>query len=303
MNTARVLSATPVCLCLIVVWVTPARSQGGTHQPEATQPMTSLLWPGGAPGALGTEPEDIPTLTVFLPQQRAETIPAVVVCPGGGYAGLAPHEAEPIARWLNSIGVAGFLLKYRLGPKYHHPCELEDASRAIRTVRARADEWGIDPGKIGILGFSAGGHLASTAGTHYDAGNPNADNPIERVSSRPDFMVLVYPVISLKEFGHLGSRNNLLGENPPQELVDLLSNETQVTPDTPPAFIVHGVDDAGVPVENSLMFASALRAAGVPFELHLFEHGPHGFGLGGDDPALSTWPKLCAEWLRVRGVL
>jgi len=265
--------------------------------------LTTALWPGGAPGALGSGPEDVPTITVFIPELRAEKMPAVVVCPGGGYAGLAPHEAEPVARWLNTIGVAGLVLKYRLGPKYHHPCELNDASRAIRTVRARANEWGIDPAKIGILGFSAGGHLASTAGTHYDAGDPNAEDPIERVSSRPDFMVLVYPVISLKEFGHLGSRNNLLGENPPQELIDLLSNETQVTPDTPPAFLVHGVDDAGVPVENSLMFASALRAAGVPFELHLFEHGPHGFGLGGDDPALSVWPKLCVEWLRVRGVL
>ena len=259
---------------------------------------TIVLWPEGAPGALGSEETDIPTITPFLPAPGTGTGASIVVCPGGGYQHLAPHEANPVAEWLNSVGVAAFVLKYRLAPRYHHPCMLQDAGRAIRTVRARAAEWNLDPGRIGILGFSAGGHLASTAGTHFDAGNPAAGDPVERASSRPDAMVLVYPVISFHEYGHVGSKINLIGADAPADLVEHLSNEKQVTAETPPAFLIHTMADAGVPYENSVLFAQALRRAGVPFEMHVFEKGPHGFGLGGNDAVLSTWPALCAGWLR-----
>lgn len=258
-----------------------------------------VLWPGGAPGAVGNEPVDIPTLTPYLPSKGRATGAAIIVCPGGGYQHLADHEGRPVAEWLNSIGVTAFVLKYRLGPRYHHPAPLQDAARAIRTVRARAVEWNVDPERIGILGFSAGGHLASTAGTHFDSGKPDATDLIERVSSRPNLMILIYPVITMKQQTHAGSKNNLLGPNPPPDLVTLLSNEEQVTKETPPAFLVHTSTDTAVPVENSLMFAMALRKAGVPFEFHLYERGPHGFGLGLKDPVLATWPGRCADWLRV----
>lgn len=264
----------------------------------ATEPI--VLWPSGAPGAVGTAPEDIPTLTPFLPTGKANGS-AVVVCPGGGYSHLADHEGRPVAEWLNSIGVTAFVLKYRLGPRYHHPAPMQDVARAIRTVRARAAEWKLDPGRIGVLGFSAGGHVASTAGTHYDAGQPTATDPIERVSSRPDLMVLIYPVITMRTFTHGGSKHLLLGENPTQELVALMSNEEQVTKDTPPTFLVHTANDSVVPVENTLQFVEALRRSGVAFELHIYAKGPHGFGLGGNDAILTTWPARCADWLRLQG--
>ena len=278
---------------------------GGLAMPRPTSGAEVLtLWPGGTPGAKGTEPVDIPTLTIYRPAADKNTGAAVVVCPGGGYSGLAAHENQPIAEWLASKGVTAFVLKYRLGPRYRHPAMIDDANRAIRTVRAKASEYGVDPKKIGILGFSAGGHLASTAGTHYDAGKPDNDDPIERVSSRPDFLVLLYPVIAMAtEYGHTGSKRNLLGENPPKDLVQSLSNETQVTKDTPPAFLVHTHEDSGVPAENSILFVLALRKAGVPCELHMFEKGRHGLGLGMGDPAFSEWPKLCEIWMRQRGIL
>ena len=276
---------------------------GPLEEARAAEPFA--LWPQGAPGALGKEPADVPTLTPYLAPKGRATGAAVIVCPGGGYGRLADHEGRPVAEWLNTVGVTAFVLKYRLGPRYQHPSMLQDAARAIRTVRARAAEWGLDPARVGILGFSAGGHLASTAGTHFDAGRPDAADPVERVSSRPAVMLLIYPVITMRERTHAGSKRNLLGGNPSPELVALLSNEEQVTKETPPAFVVHTVEDAGVPVENSLMFVSALRRAGVPFELHLYERGPHGFGLGtarGErpaDPVLSTWPAHAADWLRL----
>lgn len=260
-----------------------------------------VLWPAGAPGAVGKAPADIPTLTPYLAPKDKATGAAIIVCPGGGYGHLADHEGGPVAEWLNSVGVTAFVLKYRLGPTYHHPAPLQDAARAIRTVRARAKEWGLDPQRVGILGFSAGGHLAATAGTHFDAGAPDASDAIERVSSRPDLMILIYPVITMRDATHGGSRKNLLGEQPSPELVKLLSNEEQVTKETPPAFLVHTMTDATVPVENSMMFAAALRKAGVPFEFHLYERGPHGFGLGTKDPILGSWPGRCADWLRVHG--
>jgi len=262
-----------------------------------------ILWPDGAPGAVGKEPADIPTLTVYPAPKEKATGAAIIVCPGGGYSHLADHEGRPVAEWLNTLGITAFVLKYRFGPRYHHPAPLLDAARAIRTVRARAAEWQLDRTRIGILGFSAGGHLASTIGTHFDAGQADSADPIERVSSRPDLMILIYPVITMREFTHAGSKRMLLGENAPEDLVKLLSNDEQVTKETPPAFLVHTADDPGVPVENSLRFAAALRKARVPVEIHVYEHGPHGFGLGGKDPILSTWPQRCAEWLKMHGFM
>jgi acetyl esterase/lipase len=259
------------------------------------------LWPAGTPGAVGQEDEDIPTLTPFFPPKDKATGAAVIICPGGGYLRLSPKESVPSVEWLNSIGIAAFVLKSRLGPRYHHPAPLQDAARAIRTVRARAAEWGLDPKKIGILGFSAGGHLASTVGTHNDVGKPDAADAIERVSSRPDLLMLIYPVITMGEKTHSGSKTRLLGPTPSEDLVALLSNEEHVTQDTPPTFLVHTVNDTTVPVENTLMFAMALRRAGVPFEVHLYERGRHGFALGEGDPALSSWPERCADWLRLHG--
>ena len=260
-----------------------------------------ILWPGGAPGALGSEPVDVPTLTPYLPPKERMSGAAIIVCPGGGYTHLAEHEGAPVAEWLNSLGVTAFVLKYRLGPRYHHPAPMQDAARAIRIVRARAVEWGLDPQRIGILGFSAGGHLASTAGTHFDSGKTDALDPTERVSSRPNLMILIYPVITMREKTHAGSRTSLLGAAPTPELITLLSNDEQVTKETPPAFLVHTMTDTAVPVENSMLFAAALRKAGVPFEFHLYERGPHGFGLGKNDPILATWPDRCADWLRLHG--
>jgi acetyl esterase/lipase len=288
--------------------------QDGRAQEAAASHPTIPLWLKEAPGAHGTDPDkDVPTLTIWLPQPELAKGSAVVVCPGGGYGMLAvDHEGKQVAEWLNSMGIAAFVLKYRLGPRYHHPAMLQDAGRAIRTVRARAAEWKVDPHRIAIIGFSAGGHLASTAGTHFDLGKPDAEDPIERVSSRPDRMILVYPVIALATpYGHPGSLQNLLGDKPTRELVESLSNERQVTKDTPSTFLAHTNADTGVKAENSLLFALALRKAGVPVELHLFERGPHGLGLGGGapnfrvppDPAFKAWPKLCETWLKNQGFL
>lgn len=273
---------------------------------SADAPKVEPLWPKGAPLAKGDAEGDKPSLMIYLPPKEKATGAAVVICPGGGYAHLAmDHEGHAVAQWLNSIGVAGFILTYRHhGTGYGHPAPLLDAQRAIRLVRTRVDEWGVKPDRIGILGFSAGGHLASTAGTHFDKGKADADDPIDRASCRPDFMVLVYPVISFTEpFTHKGSRKNLLGENPDPKLVESLSNERQVTPETPPTFLIHTSGDTGVPAENSVAFYLALRKAKVPAELHIFAKGQHGFGLGKKDLAASTWPSVCAEWMRGLGVL
>lgn len=263
------------------------------------------LWPDGAPGALGKEAKDIPTLTPFLPPADKATGAAIVICPGGGYGGLADHEGSQYARWLNDQGIAGFVLKYRLGSAgYRHPVMLQDAARALRTVRARAEEWQLDPKRIGIMGSSAGGHLASTLLTHFDAGKSDATDPIEKVSSRPDLGILCYAVITMGELTHGGSKKNLLGENPSPELLRELSNELQVTKDTPPCFIWHTAEDSAVPVENSLAFAAALRKAGVPFDLHVYERGRHGIGLGSQPyggGVRHPWTRDCAFWLKERG--
>jgi acetyl esterase/lipase len=271
----------------------------------AQEPKTVLLWPGGAPGALGSDDADKPTLTVFLPWDKSVSRTGVVVCPGGGYGMLADnHEGRQVANWLNSLGMTASVLKYRLGPRYHHPIELGDAQRAIRMVRAQAAQYGVAVDRIGIMGFSAGGHLASTAGTHFDEGDSRAADPIDRVSSRPDFLVLGYAVISFTTaYTHQGSLKNLLGEHPDPKLVENLSNELQVTPRTPPTFLFHTNEDKGVPAENSVLFYLALRKAGVPAEMHIFERGPHGVGLALADPTLSMWPTLLANWFRERGLL
>jgi acetyl esterase/lipase len=272
-----------------------------TSAPAAQAQGPLPLWLGKAPGGLGGEDADVPSIVLYRAPGTANA-PAIVVCPGGGYGGLAPHESEPIARWLNTLGVTGVVLKYRLGPRYRHPVPLQDAQRAIRTVRARAGEWNIDQQRVGILGFSAGGHLAATASTQFDAGDPDTADPIDRMSSRPDVSVLVYPVITFTDpYTHAGSRRNLLGENPPKELIESMSAENRVTKDTPPAFIFHTADDQAVPVENAILYASALRRSAVPFELHIYEKGRHGVGLASSDPVLRTWPGRCADWLKAKG--
>jgi len=272
---------------------------------KAPADNTFPLWENGAPGALGTTSNDVPTLTVFLADTNAGTTAAMVVCPGGGYAHLARHEGADYARWLNEAGISAFVLKYRLGSSgYRHPVMLQDAARAVRTVRARAEEWGLDPQRVGIMGSSAGGHLASSLVTHFDAGRPGAEDPAERQSSRPDVGILCYPVITMGRFTHKGSRDNLLGPNPPPVLVELMSNELQVTSNTPPCFIWHTWDDKTVAVENSLQFAAALRKAGVLFDLHIYEHGRHGLGLGTHDwePSMRhPWTRDCLHWLKVEG--
>jgi acetyl esterase/lipase len=263
------------------------------------------LWADGAPGAKGTKPEDQPLLTPYLPPEGKANGTAVVIFPGGGYQHLSMEkEGSDIANWLAGNGVTAFVVRYRLGPVYNHPIELGDAQRAIRIVRSRATEWGVDPRKLGVIGFSAGGHLASTAGTHYDAGNASSADAIERASSRPDFLLLLYPVISMADsVAHKGSRLNLLGATPTPELMKLLSNEMQVTKDTPPTFIVHSSDDRTVPVENAVLFYRALRSNGVPAEMHIFEYGGHGFGLAPSDPILGAWATLCESWMKKHGWL
>ncbi len=262
------------------------------------------LWPNGAPGALGTADKDIPTLTPYLPEPDQATGAAIVVCPGGGYGGLAPHEGNDYALWLNQHGVAAFVLKYRLGSKgYRHPAMLQDAARAVRLVRAQAGEWKVDPKRVGIMGSSAGGHLASTLLTHFDAGQPDAADPVEHQSSRPDLGILCYAVITMGQYTHQGSMHNLLGNSPSPELIELLSNEKQVTKDTPPCFIWHTWEDGAVPVENSLQFAEALRKAGVPFDLHIYQKGGHGMGLADKPPFAHPhpWAADCLYWLKVQG--
>jgi acetyl esterase/lipase len=264
-----------------------------------------LLWPEGAPGSRGDEAVDRPKITVYLAPPETRNGTAVVVCPGGAYRVVAAdHEGRQVAEWLNTLGVSAFVLQYRLAPRYQHPAPLLDAQRALRMVRSRSAEWRIDPERVGILGFSAGGHLASTAATRLDAGNAAASDPIERMSSRPDFAVLAYPVISLRgPAAHAASRTNLLGDQPDPRLVDQLSSERQVTAETPPTFLFHTADDPSVPVENSLVFFQALQQAGVAAELHVFAHGRHGVGLAPGEPALSHWPRLCAQWMEARGLL
>ena len=267
---------------------------------------TFPLWPDGAPGALGKSTNDIPTLTVYRPDPAKATGAAIVVCPGGGYGALARHEGPDYALFLNHQGITAFVLKYRLGSHgYRHPRMLEDAQRAIRTVRARAAEWQIDPNRVGIMGSSAGGHLASTAITHFDSGKAGAADPIDRQSSRPNLGILCYPVITMGPNTHQGSKSNLLGKLPSAELVQLLSNEKQVTRNTPPCFIWHTWEDKAVKVENSLEFAAALQKSGVPFDLHVYHKGRHGIGLADTPPFANVhpWARDLVFWLKGQGFI
>jgi acetyl esterase/lipase len=270
------------------------------------QPVNTFpLWPDGAPATLGNASNDIPTLTVFLPDPANATGAAMVICPGGAYAGLAAHEGADYARWLNEAGVAAFVLKYHLGSAgYHHPAMQLDAARALRTVRTRSKEWLVDPKRIGIMGSSAGGHLAATLLTHFDPGIADAADPIDRASSRPDLGVLCYPVITLGEFTHQGSKDNLLGKNPSPELVQSLSNELQVTKETPPCFVWTTEEDRTVPMENSMLFVAALRKNHVPFDFHVYQKGGHGMGLGSHNwnpDKRHPWTRDCLYWLKAQG--
>lgn len=279
----------------------PRRAPAPAVMP-ANAPAPVLLWPAGAPGALGETDADKPAIYAWLPASNP-TKTGVIVAPGGSYEHLSVvHEGSDVAAWLNAHGIAAFQLRYRLGPKYHSPVELGDAQRAIRTVRARAGEYGIAPDHLGFWGFSAGGHLAASAGVNFDAGNAAATDVIEQQSSRPDFLVLSYPVITMEApYVHIGSRRSLLGDAPDQAVVDAMSNELHVTAQTPPTFLYATTDDHTVPVMNSVMFYEALVKAGVPAEMHLFQHGGHGSGLGTGNPQLSVWPDLLIKWMRERG--
>lgn len=291
-------SLLPLLLPLVVVLL----RLNAVHA-EVREPVP--LWPNGAPGALGQSTNDIPTLTAYLPEPGTASGAAIVICPGGGYGGLAGHEGNDYALFLNRAGVTAFVLKYRLGSHgYRHPAMLHDAARAVRWVRSHAAEYAVDPKRVGIMGSSAGGHLASTLMTHFDAGDPQAGDPVERQSSRPDLGVLCYPVITMEAYGHAGSRRNLLGDYPSADLIRHLSNEQQVSPGTPPAFVWHTWEDQAVPVRNALEFAAALERSGVPFDLHVYKAGRHGIGLGTRPPAFEQphpWAGDLLFWLKGQG--
>ncbi|HYT93697.1 MAG TPA: alpha/beta hydrolase [Gemmataceae bacterium] len=294
---------------IALVYLLPTEQLGAAGDPKkpiGAAPQQHILWPSGAPLAKGKAAADVPSVTVYLPAAEKANGAAVVICPGGGYGGLAMnHEGHDVARWLNGLGVAGVILKYRHAPQYRHPAPLLDAQRALRFTRAHAREWGIDPKRVGILGFSAGGHLASTAGTQFDDGKSDAADAVDRESCRPDFLVLVYPVITLTgPYAHNGSRNNLLGKDADTKLIESLCNEKRVTAKTPPTFLAHTSADSGVPPENSVLFYLALHKAKVPAELHIYEQGQHGLGLGtGRNVTFASWPERCSAWLRERKIL
>jgi acetyl esterase/lipase len=267
-----------------------------TSVPTTQEAPYVNLWEGQPPHAQGDAKSDTPALQIFLPAAGTEHGSAIVVCPGGGYGGLAPHEAGKVGQFFASHGIAGFVLRYRLGPKYHYPVEIEDGQRAVRWVRAHAADYGFDPKRIGIIGFSAGGHLATSVATHFDAGDPRSEDPVDRVSSRPDLQIAIYPVIDMSgPDTHKGSRNNLFGPNPEPELLERFSNQKAVTKDTPPAFVVHSITDKVVPVSNADNYVAALKAAGVDAQYVRLEEGPHGFGL------TDKWTPQCLEWLKAHG--
>ncbi len=275
------------------------KTEAGSEFQEGERMNAVILWPDGAPDAAGTTDEDVPAIFPYLVEGGGRA--AVIVCPGGGYEFRADHEGEPIALWLNTLGISAFVLRYRVAP-YRYPSALSDVQRAVRTVRHRAEEFGVDPDRLGVLGFSAGGHLASTAGTLHDAGTADATDPIERYSSRPDLLMLCYPVITLSEpYTHEGSRTALLGADASPADIDALSSERNVTADTPPTFLWHTSEDGLVPVENSLWFASALGRSGVPFDLHVYALGGHGMGMAGGDEHVRHWTGQCASWLKLNG--
>lgn len=257
------------------------------------------LWENGTPyyNAEYGQPET--TVTPYLVEDANPDKGLVIVCPGGGYSGRAEHEGKPIAEYLNKAGISALVLNYRVAP-YMHPAELSDANRAVRFARFHAKDWGVDSKKIGILGFSAGGHLAVSACEHYDGGKNEGDE-IDRISSRPDAGIFCYPVVTMKEFTHQGSKNNLLGSNPDPTLVERMSGECSVPDDCPPAFIWHTADDTCVDVNNSLLLATALHAKKIPFEMHIFPDGNHGRGLAEDVAGTCEWSPLMIKWLKRLG--
>lgn len=291
-------------LALLLV-LSPSAFAQNAEDPDSLHAPRVLLWPDGAPGAKGDSPADKPALFLYLASPQRATGAGVVVCPGGGYSTLATgHEGRAVAQWLNEYGISAFVLRYRHGPRYQHPRPLRDAQRAVRMVRAHAETWQVDPGRVGVLGFSAGGHLASTVGTHIDPPDSRSPDSLEHFSTRPDFLTLIYPVISFVEsFTHTGSRRMLLGSDPDSSMMRRLSSEKQVTDRTPPTFLIHAGEDEVVPAENSVAFYRALRDADVPAELHLYEKGGHGFGLAPTDPVLSTWTDRWVDWARERELL
>lgn len=290
-------------ICFLIGILFPSYSRLLAQDTKAPTPSSILLWPAGAPLAQGSAPEDQPRLTVFIPTvQKTQT--GVVICPGGGYGMLATdHEGKQVAQWLNNLGVAAFMLEYRLGPKYRHPVQMLDAQRAMRYVRSHASEYHLDPRRIGVWGFSAGGHLAAQTETHFDAGNPAAQDTVERASSRPDFAILSYPVIGPVGGGAKWSFQNILGNDPSPKQIEELSPDLHVTRETPTTFIVHSDDDDGVWPINSIRFYTALKAAGVPAELHIYRSGGHGYGLAPFDVVLSSYPLRVADCLRGLGLL
>lgn len=292
-------------LANMLAYVCLAAGPAAPVEAPPERPEVVLLWPDGAPGALGTEDKDKPKLLVFHAGKKAQKVPAIVVCPGGGYGHLAMgHEGHQIAAWLNSIGITAAVLDYRhRGKGYGHPAPLQDAHRALRLVRHHAETWHIDKHKVGVLGFSAGGHLAASASVHHDAGREGATDAIEQQPCRPDFSVLCYAVLAFGEpFAHKGSQRNLLGKDAAQELIRKMSAEKQVATTTPPTFLWHTTADRVVPPENSVRYYLALVKNKVPCEMHLFEKGRHGVGLG-KGLAAERWPELCQRWLITRGVL
>jgi len=276
----------------------------------SAQDKTLKVWPNGAPNDNGMkEPEEQydgvrvrnvseAEMYVYLPEKNNSGA-AVVICPGGGYwIEAMDHEGFDMAEWLKSKGVAGIVLKYRL-PYGHHEVPASDLKRAIRIVRSNSKEWGIDPEKVGIAGSSAGGHLASTVGTHFDIGIKDSSDPIDKISCRPDFMLLLYPVVTFNEaFGHMGSRKNLIGEGNDWKMVEEYSNELHVTPETPPTFLVLADDDKAVPPRNSVEFYLALKKNNVPAEMHIFQEGGHGFGMTKKNLPVDEWPDLFYNWLK-----
>lgn len=287
--------------CAVILMTLAASSSALAQSPSApfaaalANEQVIRLWDSNAPGQNGQTNRDIPTVTVYLPPEGKATGAAFLCCPGGGYQMLTPTEAAPVGRWMAERGVTAFVLRYRLGPKYSYPCQIDDAQRALRTVRANAAAWKLDADRIGVIGFSAGGHLASTLCTHFAKVEPNSPDPVNRVSSQPNLAILVYPVITFGPGTHAGSRNYFLGKNQTQEMIDLFSNEKQVSKDTPKTFLVHSIPDPLVPVTNSDNYVEALKKAGVECEYLRLESGFHGYGL------TNTWTPPCTQWLVQNG--
>ena len=300
-----------IMLCVLGFMGTALQAAAALPTPEAMP-----LWPEGVPGLRSDLPPEVssnggsvgvvttPTLTPFVLPAAEHPRAAVVVCPGGGYSHLSMEkEGYAIARWLNSMGISAFVLKYRL-KEYGYPAPIRDGLQAIRLVRSRADEWHIDPHRIGVIGFSAGGHVAASVATLFDAPESHFETPLSKVDARPDFAMLIYPVITMTApLAHKGSLTSLLGPSPAPELLEQLSLETRVTDKTPPTFLVHSSIDPTVPVQNSVQFYLALRKAGVPAEMHIYETGPHGFGLLPGHGPTSDWPKRAEEWLTARKII